>query len=437
MKALNYIPALCCAVILCSAPAARAQQPWSLDSCISYAHESNISLKLSKNRTEGGQLSITEAKSGFLPTVSAGANQSWNIGRGLTSANTYANRNTSSFSYSAGMNLPVFSGLRNSRNLALAKANLSQLAEQYEAAKEDITINIITSYLQVLYNKELKEVAVQQVALSEYELSRREAMLEAGKIPEADLLDAVSQLEQDRMNLTQTTNDVTLALVDLAQLLQLNDVSGFDVLPLADENAMIIPADVAYTRALQYNHTIEAARRGITSADKSISLAKSGYLPSLSFSAGIGSSYYAVSGMQHDSFGKQMNNNFATNFGFSLSIPIFDGLQTRNQVRRAKLEKLNAELELEQSEQQLYRTIQQAYYQAVGAEKKLASAGAAQKAAEAAFTSIQEKYNLGRATPYEYEQAKTKALTTTAQQIQARYELIMRSRLLQFYSEPH
>lgn len=280
-------------------------------------------------------------------------------------------------------------------------------------------------------------MANQQVALSEYELTRRDALMQAGKIPEADRLEAVSQLETDRLNQTQTANDVTLALIDLAQLLQLNEVEGFDIQPLGDDTAMIIPAEEAYQRALQYNHTIEAARKGITSAEKSITLAKSGYLPTLSFNAGLGSSYYKISGMPNETFGTQMKNNYSTNFGFSLSIPIFDGFQTRNSVRRAKVEKVNAELELEQAQQNLYRTIQQAYYQAVGAEKKLTSATAARVAADAAFESMQEKYSLGRATPYEYEQAKTKALTTTAQQIQARYELIMRSRLLQFYSEEH
>ncbi len=427
------------AVLLAGIVSASAQhaEPWSLTQCINYAHENNITLQMHKNQTESGRLSVTEAKSGYMPTLSAGMNQSWNFGRGLTAENTYANRNTSNFSYSAGLSVPIFSGLRTTRQVAYAKANLAQITEQYEAAKEDITVNIITAYLQVLYNKELNEVAAQQVALSEYELSRRDALMQAGKIPEADRLEAVSQLESDRLNQTQTANDVTLSLIELAQLLQLENVDGFDILPLDDESTMIIPAEEAYQRALQYNHTIEAARKGITSAEKGITLAKSGYLPTLSFNAGLGSSYYKISGMPNDGFGTQMKNNYSTNFGFSLSIPIFDGFQTRNSVRRAKVEKINAELELEQAQQTLYRTIQQAYYQAVGAEKKLSSATAARVAADAAFESMQEKYSLGRATPYEYEQAKTKALTTTAQQIQARYELIMRSRILQFYSREH
>lgn len=436
---MKKLYSLISAVLLAGIVSASAQQAgaWSLKQCIDYAHENNITLQMRKNQTESGRLAVTEAKSGYIPTLSAGMNQSWNLGRGLTAENTYANRNTSNFSYSAGLNVPIFSGLRTTRQVAYAKANLAQITEQYEAAKEDITVNIITAYLQVLYNKELNEVAAQQVALSEYELSRREALMQAGKIPEADRLEAVSQLESDRMNQTQTANDVTLSLIDLAQLLQLENVDGFDILPLDDENTMIIPAEEAYQRALQFNHSIEAARKGITSAEKSITLAKSGYLPTLSFNAGLGSSYYKISGMPNDGFGTQMKNNYSTNFGFSLSIPIFDGFQTRNSVRRAKVEKINAELELEQAQQTLYRTIQQAYYQAISAEKKLTSATAAREAADAAFESMQEKYSLGRATPYEYEQAKTKALTTTAQQIQARYELIMRSRILQFYSQEH
>lgn len=423
--------------VLCSLCLIRAQELWSLEQCIDYAHAHNISLRLQANQTRQGELAITEAKSGFLPTVSAGANQSWNIGRGLTSENIYANRNTSSFGYQAGLNLPLFSGLRNSRQLALAKANLAQITEQYEAAKEDITVNILTSYLQVLYNKEICQTAASQVSLSEYELSRRQALLEVGKIPEADITDAVAQLEQDRMNLTQATNDVALSLLDLAQLMQLPDVENFDISPIADEHTLIIPAEEAYKRALQYNHSIRAAERDVTSASRSISLAKSGYLPSLSFNAGLGSTYYTVSGLSHESFGSQMKHNFATNFGLSLSVPIFDAFQSRNQVRRAQLNKQNAELRLDQARQQLLRTIQQAYYQSLGAEKKLSATTAARKAADAAFASTREKYNLGRATPSEYEQAKTKALTTEAQEIQARYELIMRSRLLQFYSEPH
>ena len=260
--------------------------------------------------------SVTDAKSRYLPSLSASAGQSWNLGRGLTAENTYADRNTSNFQWGASLSLPLFSGMSTTRQVELAKANLATVMEQYEAAKEEITLNVIAAYLQVLYTQELNDVAKNQVELSQYELSRQEALLEAGKIPEVDMLEAKAQLAQDELNLSQTANDIRLAIVDLTQLLELDDIDGFEVEPLDGDNDMIIsPAD-AYASALQYNHSLRAARMNIEASDKNISLAKSGYLPTLSFNAGIGSSYYKVTGYENEGFAHQMKNNYSTYFGF-------------------------------------------------------------------------------------------------------------------------
>ncbi len=411
---------------------------WSLDQCIDYAIEHNLTVKQQKINEMTAQQSITDAKDRYLPNASASASQSWNMGRALTMDNTYADRNTSSFSWNAGLSLPIFSGLNTERQLAYAKANLAQITEQYQAAKEDISINVITAYLQVLYYKELLEVSKNQVELSQYELTRQTALLEAGKIPEVDMLEAKSQLASDQYSVTDTQNSLTLAVIDLIQLLELHcEPADFDIAPLTDEQANIIPAEEAYNLALQYNHTIAAARKGIIASDKNISLARTGYIPTLSFNAGVGSNYYKTSGYSNESFGDQMDHNLSYYFGFSLNVPIFDAFSTRNSVRRAKINKISAELELDQAEQQLYRNIQQAYHQAVGAQEKLTSSLVAEESASAAFTAMQEKYNIGRATPTEYEQSKTKALRCTAERIQANYELILRSRLLQYYSQPH
>ncbi len=414
-------------------------ETWSLDDCINYAVTHNLTVRSRQVSKMQAEQSITDAKSSFLPRLSAGAGQSWNLGRGLTAENTYADRNTSSFNWSASFNMPIFNGLANVRQLAYAKANLQQMVEECEAAKEDITINVISSYLQVLYSREMMEVASNQVALSEHEIERRNALLQAGKIPEVDLLEAEAQLATDKLNLTQATNDNIIARLDLLMLLQIDDKApeNFDVADLTDDDPMLISPDDAYERALQYSHSVEAARKGIITSEKNITLAKSGYIPTLSFNAGLGSSYYNLKGAKNDPFSDQMRHNYSTYFGFSLNIPIFDGFSTRNSVRRAKLQKMSAELNLDQTEQQLYRNIQAAYYQAVGASEKYASSQIAEKSTSAAFDAMREKYNLGRATATEYEQAKTKALRATAERIQANYEMILRTRLLQFYSTPH
>lgn len=413
---------------------AQAAEPWSLDSCINYAIEHNINVKSRALEVTSGELGVTEAKDGFLPTVQAGANQSFDFGRGLTSNNTYANRNTSSFGWNVGLSLPLFQGLQNVRRLAYSKANLKALVEQSEAAKDDVTLNVISQYLQVLYTGELHQVALEQQHISEVEYDRRKVLLEAGKIAELDLTQAESQLAQDKVTAITTANDHTLALVDLAQLLELPTVDGFEIQPLADEQLGLLSADDVYRQALQSNHSILAARLSEQAADKNILLAKSGWLPTLSFSAGIGSSYYHLLGYENAPFHRQMRDNFSKSIGLSLSIPIFDRFSTRNSVRRAKIQRLNAQLQRENMELTMYKTIQQAYYQALAAEKRLSASETACAATKSALDAMQEKYNYGKANATEFEQAKTDYIRTCSEALQAKYEHMLRLRILHFYA---
>lgn len=407
---------------------------WSLDSCINYAIEHNISVKAQGAEVRSSEINVISAKSQFLPMVNASAGQSWNFGRGLTAENTYANRNTSSTSWNAGLSIPVFSGLQNIRQLQQAKAGLKAVIERHEAIKDDIELNVIMAYLQVLYCTELHQVALHQVDLSKYQLSLQEALVEAGKIPEIDMLEARSQLAQDELSVTQAENNRILALVDLAQLLELDNIDDFEIKPLDDDVKMLYSVDDVYQNALVFNHAIRAARYNVDATEKGIALAQSGYVPKLSFSAGLGSSYYTVTGIEHASFSKQMKDNFNTYLGFSLNIPIFDGLTTRNSVKRARVQHVASKLQYDEAENQLFKSIQQAYHQAVAAEKKAASCVIAENAAIKAFEAMTEKYEMGRATPTEYQQAKVKALTATEERIQAYYEQILRLRILDFYN---
>lgn len=421
-------------MVLAGAVGADAAQPWSLDSCINYAIEHNINIKSRALEVADAELSVTEAKDGFLPTLQAGANQSFDFGRGLTSDNTYANRNTSSFGWNVGLSLPLFQGLQNVRRLAYSKANLRAMVEQSEAAKDDVTLNVISQYLQVLYTAELHTVALEQQHISEVELERRKVLLEAGKIAELDLTQAESQLAQDKVTAITTANDHTLALVDLAQLLELPTAEGFEVQPLSDEHLGLMSADEVYRQALESNHSILAARLREQAADKNVTLAKSGWLPTLSLSAGIGSSYYHLSGARNMPFHRQMRDNFSKSIGLSLSIPIFDRFSTRNSVRRAKIQRLNAQLQRENVELTMYKTIQQAYYQAVAAEKKLVASEVASNSTLAALNAMQEKYNYGKANSTEFEQAKTDYIRSRSEALQAKYEHLLRLRILHFYA---
>lgn len=430
MKAKNAIAVICLA---CSTLV--SAENWTLDRCITYALDNNLTVKSRKIEIQSGELDVTAAKDRHLPQLNAGASQSFSFGRGLTSDNTYTNRNTSNFGWSVNMSLPLFQGLSAVRQTKYAKANLRALVEELEASKDDITLNVISAYLQVLYAGEMCKVADEQLRLSLVEQSRREELLEAGKIPELDLTEARSQVAQSQMSLVNAQNDRTLALVDLAQLLELPDIEDFDVAPIEDDGLGIYSAEEVYRRALEANHSVLASRRRIEAADRNISLARSSYLPTLSFNAGLGSNYYTVSGVNSENFGHQMRNNFNKSLGFSLSVPLFDAFSSRNAVRRAKIQKLNAELQYENTERALYKNIQQAYYQARGAEEKRNAALVSEAATREAFEAMQQKYDFGKANSTEYEQAKSNYVRAMSEAVQAKYESILRRRILAFYNK--
>ncbi len=421
------------ALALVCAVAANAET-WTLEKCIDYALTNNLTVRSRALDVRNAELDVTAAKDAFLPEVGLSASQSFNLGRGLTSENTYADRNTSNFQWGANLSVPLFQGLGNVRRLDYAKASLLAVVEEFEAAKEDVTLNVIAQYLQVLYCDEVYKVALGQIELSDYELKRQQALLEAGKVPEIDMLNARSQLAQDELSATTAKNDYTLALVDLAQLLRLDDIEGFEVASLDDDNVLMRSADEVFANAKLNNSSVNAGRLRIAAADKNIRVAKSGYMPRLSFTAGIGSSYYTVSGFDNDKFGHQMKNNFSTYFGFNLSIPVFDAFSTRNNVRRARVSRLSAELQYETACDNLYKAVQQAYYSALGAAKRLESSTVAEDATEKTFAATREKYNLGRATPTDYETAKNNYLRAVSDRVRAKYEYMLRTRILDFYN---
>lgn len=419
--------------IITSAALSAHAETWSLERCVDYAVTHNISVQSAQLQINNGELAVTEAKDRFLPTLHGSASEGFSFGRGLTAENTYADRNTSNFSWGVSLNLPLFQGLSEYRQLKVAKTDLQRLLYEKEAVKDNVTLNVIAQYLQVLYAKEVLQSYRSQLELSSFEVERQKSLVASGKVPEADLLDAEALKAQDQLSVVTGENDVQVALVNLANLLQLSSAEVTDVLPLDEGEPLIPNADAVYSSALNINNSILASRQNIEVANQQISLARTGYIPTLGFSTSIGSSYYTVNGMKHDSFSQQMNHNFSTSIGFSLSVPLFDGFSTRNNVRRAKLQRVAAELDLDRQSTELYKDIQLAYYQAVGARDKFFTSKETLEKTLASFESMQEKYNLGRATPTEFEQAKNNLTRTRLSSIQAHYEYLLRHRILLFY----
>ena len=412
---------------------ATADETWTLQRCVDYALENNLTVKNSRLQVDQSEIDVTSAKDAFLPTLSASASEGFNFGRGLTSDNTYADRNTSSFQWGVNMSLPLFQGLSDVRQLKVAKSAMQQYLMEFQAAKDDLTLNIMAQYLQVLYNKEVAKSAISQLSYSTYEVERQKALVDEGKVAEAYLYDAEAQQAQDRLQVITAENDVRVALVNLANLLQLPTADGFDVAPLDEENPEIPGPDVVYSRALEHNHSILSARQGIVTARDRVSYARSGYMPRLSFDASVGSSYYTVAGYDNQPFATQMRNNLSTYLGLRLSIPIFDAFSTRNNIRRARLQETSARLELDRRESELYKTIQLAYTQATGARDKFLTSSETLDKTRLSFEATRERYALGRATPTDFEQAKNNLFRVEISRISSRYEYLLRYRILRFY----
>ena len=411
-------------------------QSWSLKQCIEYALEHNISIKQRQKAVENSEVQLNSARNSRLPSLNASASQSFSFGRGLTADNTYTNRSTQSTGFNLGTDVPLLTGGQIPNTIAARKIDLQAALADLDKAREDISLQITSQYLECLYQKELMEVAERQCELSKNQLRRIQLLCDNGKKSEADLAEARSSVANDELTLTQANNNYDLAILTLSQLLELETPEGFSVEKPAEASAALhalntIPSSDGFEYATRPSIIAEQYR--LESAKKNINIAKAGYYPTLSFNASLGSNSYKTSGFYSDSFGKQLKNNFSQYIGLNLSIPIFNRFNTRNSVRQARIAAENQRLSLENVRKQLYKEMQQAYYNAIAAHKQYQSSQTASEAASASFNLMQKKYENGKANSTEFEEQKTRFMKAQADLLQAKYTYIFRQKILNFY----
>lgn len=414
----------------------QAQESWTLRQCIDYAIEHNINVLQTANAADQSAVDVNSAKWARLPNLNGSAGQAWSWGRSPSPVdNTYSDINSGSTQFGLNSNIPIFTGLELPNQYALSKLNFKAAIEDLNKAKEDVAINVTSAFLQVLFNMELSKVAASQVQLSKEQSSRITRLAEVGKAAAAEVAEAQARVAQDEMNLVQANNNYKLALLDLSQLLELPTPEGFSLVEPDTLTAFIplTPPDEIYTEALVNKPGIRAAQFRLEGSQKSIRIAQSDYYPQLSFGAGLGTNYYTIHGASNDGFGRQLKNNFNKNVSFNLNIPLFNRFSTRNRVRKAKLQQTNLALQLDNTKKTLYKEIQQAWYNAVAAESKFNSSTAAVTANNESFRLINEKFDNGKATFIEYNEAKQNLMKAQSDKIQAKYDYIFRTKILDFY----
>ena len=419
-------------------------QTMTLDECIDYAISHNINVQQRALKIDQQEIQLNTSKNAWLPDLNLEVNQLFGFNNPTGASGSSGSSTSMSASGSATTGrltttMPLFDGFRIKNQIKADRFSLSSASADLEAAKKDISIQVATSYLQCLYYKGMADVARQQVETSR-ELVRRAAILvEEGKRPRSEQADAEAQLASDEHALATDEGQYTLSLLTLAQALNLPDVEGFRI--VEDEQALGLSSDstlqaplAVYESVVSTWPTIMSAQSNIRQSEYLLKVKKADYYPRINLTGSLGTNYYNLfHGPNPGSFGHQLHTNSGEIVGLSLTYPIFSRFQTRNNVKRASNDIISMQLSLEDSKRKLREDIQTAYYNASVANQKRQSAAKACEANRISVDYEEIRYTEGRSNIFDLLQARQKYLKTQQDAVQAKYEYLIRLRILQFY----
>ena len=301
-----------------------------------YALKHNIQIKKQEIANEQQKVALNTAKNQRLPNVTGDVRQSFGFGRVVSPAanNGYVDKSTSNSDFTLNASIPIFTGFQIPNNIELCKLNLKAAVEDLNKAKEDISVNVTSAFLQVLFNEELCKVAKEQISLSKEQLDRMSRLEEVGKASIAQVYEAKATLAQDELAAVQAENNRKLAILDLTQLLELSSPEGFSIVSpdIEPDFLALSTPDEVYSLAMVNKPAVLAEQYRLEGMEKSIKIAKGAYYPTLSLFGVLNTGYSTVSGSTNEGFGKQLDNRFNKSIGLSLNIPIFDRHDTRNKV---------------------------------------------------------------------------------------------------------
>ena len=419
---------------------ANAQKQWTLDECITYAIDHNVNIQQRALQIQKNKVSLETSNNAWLPEVNAHLGEQFSFGnynsttgsmQGNNSDNNYDLAYTSG-NITATMNL--FDGFKVKNQIKADRFSLEAATANLEKARKDMGIQIAVYYLECLCNKSMVDVANSQLAVSQQLRQRASVLVDEGKRPVSELKDIEASVASDEYTLTQAKGNLTVALTNLAQLLNLPNVENFDVAPIDEPSPNLTVAD--YTDVVERWPSITAAKSSIEAGKARVEVARASYFPTLYLEGSLRTFYV---NMFHQNpgwggFGKQFfNNNMNEVIGLHLSIPIFNRFQTRSNIRMAKLDVMNQQLALDDARQNLRTEMQKAYTNAMVALDKQASA---QKAVDAAAVSVsyeQDRYDAGRSSVFDLIIAQQKHLKAQQDAVQSKYEYLIRQRILDFY----
>lgn len=438
------ILALCCSAQVygqqseASVPEYDAPEEWTIDDCIGFALEHNADIASGELEAESGKISLNTARMSRLPDVSASLGGNIYFGRSPSRDASYIDNSQISGSLGISANVPVYQGLRIKHEIDKAKIDFEAATQNLALARKNVSLNIASLFLQVMYDKEMVLIARSQLEMSSSQLELSRGQFESGRVSRSEVVRNESLVEADRASLVQSENSYTLALLDLRQAMNLPD--SISIVPVMDTYDIPrmeeIPAlSQIYEQSVRLHPSVKYAEATLQSSIFALKAAKSAYQPTVYLSAGYGNSVYSnlTDKSMNTGFWNQLQGNGNEYIGLSVSIPIFSRNTVRNNVRLSRLSVSRQEIMLDESRKSLKKEIEQAYYGAVAAYSSLNSAEKALEAALLNFENEKASLDSGRSDMYDYANAKAEVEKAQATLAHSKYDFILRVRILDFY----
>lgn len=415
-----------------------APSEWSLADCVAYAKSHSYDAQRAQLAQFNAFIARESAKVAFTPSLNAGVGQDFSFGLAQGADNVKQNRTQASTGFNASLSMPLFSGLKITNQIKRTKIDVKSAEADFESVKEQVELNVMGQYYQVLYYYEMQRVNESQLQLTDSLLLRTDQLIEAGKMSEGDIYEVMAQRAQNEQSLVESQNSYRLALLDLCQLMNYRDVDNFKLdfksVDASNEDILLpLPAEV-YASSLRSRPSLRAQALKEKSAELAVKEAKADYFPQLSLNASWGTGYYHVFNQNNPAFGNQFVNNGSEMVGVQLSIPIYNRMGVRHSVERQRVALLHQQVATRELQDKIYKEIETAYHNAVASRKKHEAVQASLQSNAKALEFAQQKYELGRLSAYELNEVMLRYHRSQIEELQARYDLSLRSQIVMFYA---
>jgi len=455
-------------VLFLTAFALKSQSGWDLQQCIKYALDHNIALKQSAITNEVNKNNTRQSEAQTLPTLNMGAANTYNFGKTIDRfTNTFANTQVLSQNFFLTSGVTLWSGLSQYNTIKANEFNYLSGVENLKQQQNDLSLSVANAYIGVIFAEELSKISTNQLLVTQEQLDRTQKLVVAGSVAKSVEYDIRAQLANEQLNVVNAENNYQISILTLRQLMNLDSIGTFNVLrPVIDvQESQLLEDNVqsVYETGLKTQPSIKRGNFAILSTERVLAANRGRISPTLTFNASLGTGTsglardilgfnltgYQTSGFTNkgDSvftpitqlstrktpFADQFRDNVNKSFGFTLTVPLFNGLQTHTAIKNAKLNMLNAKYAQDIEKQNLYKNIAQAFVNARASLNKYYASKSSVEAATESFKYAQQKFNAGVISGIDFSTSKNRLFAAESNLLQAKYDYVFKLKVLDYY----